>query len=50
MPSVKLNVYRGDATGGEIQGYEVETDPGMVVLDVVHRAERGRENFCVKKK
>ena len=39
MPSVKLNVYRGDATGGEIQGYEVETDPGMVVLDVVHRLQ-----------
>ena len=39
MPSVKLNVFRGDAKGGEIQRYDVETDPGMVVLDVVHRLQ-----------
>jgi succinate dehydrogenase / fumarate reductase iron-sulfur subunit len=39
MAKVKLNVYRGDATGGEIKSYDVETDPGMVVLDVVHRLQ-----------
>ena len=39
MASVKLNVFRGDTTGGEIHRYEVETDPGMVVLDVVHRLQ-----------
>src|SRR2546421_12570470 len=32
----KLEVYRGDKDGGGFQSYEVETYPGMVVLDAVH--------------
>jgi len=39
MANVRLNVFRGDATGGEIKAYDVETDPGMVVLDVIHRLQ-----------
>jgi len=39
MANVRLNVFRGDAGGGEIKAYDVETDPGMVVLDVVHRLQ-----------
>ena len=39
MANVRLNVFRGDASGGEIKSYDVDTDPGMVVLDVVHRLQ-----------
>jgi succinate dehydrogenase / fumarate reductase iron-sulfur subunit len=31
-----LRIYRGDSGGGELKTYEVETYPGMVVLDAVH--------------
>src|ERR1043165_1883258 len=32
-----LRIWRGNATdGGEFKEYEVETYPGMVVLDAVH--------------
>src|ERR1700761_4191670 len=31
-----LRVFRGDSSGGDLQPYEVETYPGMVVLDAVH--------------
>jgi hypothetical protein len=27
MANVRLNVFRGDAAGGEIKAYDVETDP-----------------------
>jgi len=37
--NVRLNVFRGDANGGEIKPYDVPTDTGMVVLDVVHRLQ-----------
>ncbi len=36
---MKMRIFRGDAQGGELVGYEVKTDPGMVVLDVVHRVQ-----------
>jgi len=39
MADVKMTIFRGDATGGEMVGYTVATDPGMVVLDVVHRIQ-----------
>ena len=29
MANVRLNVFRGDASGGEIKPYDVATDPGM---------------------
>jgi succinate dehydrogenase / fumarate reductase iron-sulfur subunit len=34
-----FRVWRGDATGGDFETYRVEVDPGMVVLDVVHRIQ-----------
>ncbi len=37
MPDqITLNVFRGDAEGGEMKSYEVPTFAGMVVLDAVH--------------
>ena len=39
MTKVTFHVYRGDAQGGEVKDYTVDTDPGMVVLDVVHRIQ-----------
>ncbi len=39
MANVRVNIFRGDATSGEIKAYDVPTDPGMVVLDVVHRIQ-----------
>ncbi len=43
MGSVKMRIFRGDAGGGELVPYTVETDPGMVVLDVVHRVQATRQ-------
>ena len=43
MPNVKVNVFRGDASGGQLKRYDVPTDPGMVVLDVVHRIQATQE-------
>ncbi|MDH3785529.1 MAG: 2Fe-2S iron-sulfur cluster-binding protein, partial [Acidobacteriota bacterium] len=34
-----FHVWRGDAQQGEFKTYEVEVDPGMVVLDVIHRIQ-----------
>jgi succinate dehydrogenase / fumarate reductase, iron-sulfur subunit len=34
-----LQIYRGTKDGGEIKPYEVETFPGMVVLDAVHEIQ-----------
>jgi succinate dehydrogenase / fumarate reductase iron-sulfur subunit len=36
MGKAHLRIFRGDREGGEVQPYEVETYPGMVVLDAVH--------------
>ena len=36
---VTMNVWRGDATGGEFREYHVASEEGMVVLDVVHRLQ-----------
>ncbi|MDB4998759.1 MAG: fumarate reductase [Myxococcaceae bacterium] len=36
---VKLSVYRGNKDGGEFKTYEVETYPGMVVLDAIHEIQ-----------
>jgi len=35
----KFRIWRGTAAGGEFKEYEVETEPGMVVLDAVHRIQ-----------
>src|SRR6202521_2544143 len=34
-----LQVYRGDKEKGELTSYEVETYPGMVVLDAIHEIQ-----------
>ncbi|AXI79263.1 succinate dehydrogenase/fumarate reductase iron-sulfur subunit [Peterkaempfera bronchialis] len=34
-----FRVWRGDASGGRLQPYEVEVNEGEVVLDVVHRLQ-----------
>jgi succinate dehydrogenase / fumarate reductase iron-sulfur subunit len=31
-----LQIYRGNEAGGQLESYDVETYPGMVVLDAVH--------------
>ena len=41
--SARLRVYRGDNDGGELKEYEVETYPGMVVLDAVHDVQAKQE-------
>ena len=35
----KFKIWRGDKTGGSFVDYEVTMDPGMVVLDVVHKVQ-----------
>src|SRR6185436_1473907 len=34
-----LKVWRGDAKSGAYVDYRIEVDPGMVVLDVLHRLQ-----------
>ena len=38
-----LQIYRGDNEGGEFKTYEVETYPGMVVLDAIHDVQAKQE-------
>ena len=38
-----LRVQRGDATGTTLQSYDVETYPGMVVLDAIHDIQAKQE-------
>ena len=38
--TAKLKVFRGDEQGGELVDYEVPVDPGMVVLDAVHKVQK----------
>jgi succinate dehydrogenase / fumarate reductase iron-sulfur subunit len=38
-----LKVFRGDAEGGKFQSYDVETYPGMVVLDAIHDIQAKQE-------
>src|SRR5262245_27399421 len=39
MSKRTFRVWRGDASGGEFKTFEVQVDPGMVVLDVLHRIQ-----------
>ena len=34
-----FQVWRGDKQSGQFQSYQVRVDPGMVVLDVIHRIQ-----------
>jgi succinate dehydrogenase / fumarate reductase iron-sulfur subunit len=40
----KFKIWRGDAQGGEFKEFDVEVDPGMVVLDVLHRIQARQAN------
>jgi succinate dehydrogenase / fumarate reductase iron-sulfur subunit len=44
MAKRSFKVWRGDAKGGEFKQFEVEVDPGMVVLDVLHRIQAREAN------
>ncbi|HLV68225.1 MAG TPA: succinate dehydrogenase/fumarate reductase iron-sulfur subunit [Polyangiaceae bacterium] len=35
----KFRIWRGNAEGGEFREYDIDVDPGMVVLDVLHRIQ-----------
>src|SRR2546427_389061 len=39
VPERLFRVWRGTAAGGSFVEYRVEGDPGMVVLDVLHRIQ-----------
>ena len=39
MATVKFEVWRGNADGGEMQSYEVDVGPGYVVLDAIHQIQ-----------
>jgi len=38
-----LRVFRGDSSGGQLKPYDVETYPGMVVLDAIHDIQAKQE-------
>ncbi|MBI2219039.1 MAG: succinate dehydrogenase/fumarate reductase iron-sulfur subunit [Candidatus Rokubacteria bacterium] len=44
MPTFTVRVFRGTAKGGDFQDYRVESDEGMVLLDVVHRVQATQAN------
>jgi succinate dehydrogenase / fumarate reductase, iron-sulfur subunit len=39
MPTFTMKVFRGGPGGGDFRDYKVESDEGMVVLDVIHRIQ-----------
>jgi succinate dehydrogenase / fumarate reductase iron-sulfur subunit len=41
--NARLLVFRGDSAEGKLQSYEVETYPGMVVLDAIHDIQARQE-------
>jgi succinate dehydrogenase / fumarate reductase iron-sulfur subunit len=44
MATFTVRLFRGTAKGGEFQDYRVESDEGMVLLDVVHRIQATQAN------
>jgi succinate dehydrogenase / fumarate reductase iron-sulfur subunit len=44
MAKREFKVWRGDTKGGEFKTFEVDVDPGMVVLDVLHRIQARQAN------
>ena len=44
MAKRKFKVWRGDQNGGQFVNYAVDVDPGMVVLDVLHRIQAEQAN------
>jgi succinate dehydrogenase / fumarate reductase iron-sulfur subunit len=43
MSARNFKVWRGDATGGQLNDYKVEVHEGEVVLDVIHRLQATQE-------
>ena len=39
MSKRKFKIWRGDKNGGQFADYEVDLEPGMVVLDAIHRIQ-----------
>src|SRR3954452_15635899 len=49
MSTRTFRVWRGDRSQGELSTYPVEVDPGMVVLDVLHRIQaRAQPDLAVR--
>ena len=44
MPTFTMKVFRGDPTGGAFKDYRVESEEGMVVLDVIHKLQATQAN------
>ena len=44
MGTITLRVFRGDANGGELKEYQVETFDGMVVLDAIHAIQANQDS------
>jgi succinate dehydrogenase / fumarate reductase, iron-sulfur subunit len=44
MSKRTFRIWRGTSKGGEFRTYESEVDPGMVVLDVLHRIQANEAN------
>ena len=44
MSKRTFRIWRGDNQGGDFRTYEAEVDPGMVVLDVLHRIQAEQVN------
>jgi succinate dehydrogenase / fumarate reductase iron-sulfur subunit len=44
MSKRQFKVWRGDANGGEFKNFEVTIEPGMVVLDALHRIQANDAN------
>jgi len=43
-PTVTMKVWRGDASGGDFETFEVEAREGEVILDVIHRIQADQAN------
>ena len=44
MTEATFRIWRGDQAGGEFRDYTTRIEPGMVVLDVVHRIQAEQAN------
>jgi succinate dehydrogenase / fumarate reductase, iron-sulfur subunit len=44
MSKRTFRIWRGNNEGGDFKTYEVQVDPGMVVLDVLHRVQAEEAN------
>ncbi len=43
-PERTFRIWRGDSSGGAFVDYKVETEPGMVVLDAIHKIQAHQAN------